>query len=251
MTGGEKAAQAREAGADLVGGDELIEELGAGKHLDGLGAIIATPDMMGKLGRFGKVLGPRNLMPNPKSGHGHHGTSRRPSRRSRPAASSSVPTATATSTPSSASSASPASSCSDNYGALLDELVRLRPVLGEGPLPALGRRSPRRPALASRSTPPRPCGSPPTPDTLPHRSALHAGCARGPQHDHPTEDRRTPARGLKAPNRRRHPARHPERPAQARACGTPVPSSLPCARSRGCAPAGGASAEDEEGRHGS
>ena len=68
VTGGEKAAQAREAGADLVGGDELIEELGAGKHLDGLGAIIATPDMMGKLGRFGKVLGPRNLMPNPKSG---------------------------------------------------------------------------------------------------------------------------------------------------------------------------------------
>jgi large subunit ribosomal protein L1 len=68
VTGGEKAAQAREAGADLVGGDELIEELGAGKHLDVLGAVIATPDMMGKLGRFGKVLGPRNLMPNPKSG---------------------------------------------------------------------------------------------------------------------------------------------------------------------------------------
>jgi large subunit ribosomal protein L1 len=68
VTGGEKAAQAREAGADLVGGDELVDELGAGKHLDTLGAIIATPDMMGKLGRYGKVLGPRNLMPNPKSG---------------------------------------------------------------------------------------------------------------------------------------------------------------------------------------
>ena len=68
VTGGDKAAEAREAGADLVGGDELVEELGAGKHLDVLGAIIATPDMMGKLGRFGKVLGPRNLMPNPKSG---------------------------------------------------------------------------------------------------------------------------------------------------------------------------------------
>ncbi len=68
VTGGEKAAQAREAGADLVGGEELVDELGAGKHLDTLGAIIATPDMMGKLGRYGKVLGPRNLMPNPKSG---------------------------------------------------------------------------------------------------------------------------------------------------------------------------------------
>jgi large subunit ribosomal protein L1 len=68
VTGGDKAAEAREAGADLVGADELVEELGAGKHLDELGAIIATPDMMGKLGRFGKVLGPRNLMPNPKSG---------------------------------------------------------------------------------------------------------------------------------------------------------------------------------------
>jgi len=68
VTGGDKAAEAREAGADMVGGDELVEELGAGKHLDTLGAIIATPDMMGKLGRFGKVLGPRSLMPNPKSG---------------------------------------------------------------------------------------------------------------------------------------------------------------------------------------
>jgi large subunit ribosomal protein L1 len=68
VTGGERAAAAREAGADLVGADELIEELGAGKHLDQLDAIIATPDMMGKLGRHGKVLGPRNLMPNPKSG---------------------------------------------------------------------------------------------------------------------------------------------------------------------------------------
>ena len=68
VTGGERAAAAREAGADLVGGDELVDELGAGKHLDALDAIIATPDMMGKLGRHGKVLGPRNLMPNPKSG---------------------------------------------------------------------------------------------------------------------------------------------------------------------------------------
>jgi large subunit ribosomal protein L1 len=68
VTGGEKAADARAAGAELVGGDELVEELGKGQHLDQIDAIIATPDMMGKLGRFGKVLGPRGLMPNPKSG---------------------------------------------------------------------------------------------------------------------------------------------------------------------------------------
>jgi len=68
VTGGEKGTDARTAGADLVGGDELVEELGNGMHLDEIDAIIATPDMMGKLGRFGKVLGPRGLMPNPKSG---------------------------------------------------------------------------------------------------------------------------------------------------------------------------------------
>ena len=68
VTGGEKGTDARSAGADLVGGDELVEELGKGMHLDRIDAIIATPDMMGKLGRFGKVLGPRGLMPNPKSG---------------------------------------------------------------------------------------------------------------------------------------------------------------------------------------
>jgi large subunit ribosomal protein L1 len=68
VTGGEKGTDARTAGADRVGGDELVEELGKRMHLDEIDAIIATPDMMGKLGRFGKVLGPRGLMPNPKSG---------------------------------------------------------------------------------------------------------------------------------------------------------------------------------------
>lgn len=68
VTGAEKAAEAREAGADHVGADELIEELSSGGLIDSLDAVIATPDMMGKLGRLGKVLGPRGLMPNPKSG---------------------------------------------------------------------------------------------------------------------------------------------------------------------------------------
>jgi large subunit ribosomal protein L1 len=68
VASGDKVAAARDAGADHVGGDELVEQLGTGALIDDLDAIIATPDMMGKLGRLGKVLGPRGLMPNPKSG---------------------------------------------------------------------------------------------------------------------------------------------------------------------------------------
>ena len=64
---GEKAKEAQEAGADFVGAEELVQKI-QGENWFEFDIVVATPDMMGVVGRLGRVLGPKGLMPNPKSG---------------------------------------------------------------------------------------------------------------------------------------------------------------------------------------
>ena len=65
--GPEKQREATEAGADIVGGEEIVQKIQSENWID-FDAVIATPDMMRSVGKLGKVLGPRGLMPNPKTG---------------------------------------------------------------------------------------------------------------------------------------------------------------------------------------
>jgi len=66
IAAGDKQKEAQEAGADMVGGDEMVAKINEG--WTDFDAVIATPDMMRSVGKLGKVLGPRGLMPNPKTG---------------------------------------------------------------------------------------------------------------------------------------------------------------------------------------
>ena len=66
LAGGDKQREATEAGAEFVGGDDMVQKIMEG--WTDFDAVIATPDMMRSAGKLGKVLGPRGLMPNPKTG---------------------------------------------------------------------------------------------------------------------------------------------------------------------------------------
>lgn len=131
VAGGDKAADAREAGADHVGDDDLVEQLAQGDLLDEIDSVIATPDMMGKLGRLGKTLGPRGLMPNPKSGT----VTMDVAKAVREIKSGRVEYRADRNGNVHAvlgKASFPVESLLDNYGALLDEIVRQRPSATKG-----------------------------------------------------------------------------------------------------------------------
>jgi len=67
ITKGDKLKEAEAAGADFIGGEEMVQKIQA-ENWFGYDVIVATPDMMGVIGRIGRILGPKGLMPNPKSG---------------------------------------------------------------------------------------------------------------------------------------------------------------------------------------
>ena len=126
---GEKATAAKEAGADIVGTDELIEQINAGQ-LD-FDVAIATPDQMAKVGRVARVLGPRGLMPNPKTGTVTPDVAKAVEEskggkiafRVDKAANLHALIGKASFTP---------EQLAENYGALLDEVVRLKPSSAKG-----------------------------------------------------------------------------------------------------------------------
>jgi large subunit ribosomal protein L1 len=126
---GAKAAEAEEAGADIVGSAEVTALIEAGT-LD-FDAVIATPDQMGKIGRYGKILGPRGLMPNPKTGTVTMDVAKavreikagKVEYRTDRQANVHLVLGKASFTP---------QQLVENYGAVLDELLRVKPAAAKG-----------------------------------------------------------------------------------------------------------------------
>ena len=126
---GERAEQAEAAGADIVGADDLIDEVSKGR-LD-FDAVVATPDLMGKVGRLGRVLGPRGLMPNPKTGTVTTDVAKAVTEIKGGKIEFRVDR-TRTCTSSSARRRSTSAQLVENYAAALDEVLRLKPSAAKG-----------------------------------------------------------------------------------------------------------------------
>lgn len=126
---GDKAREAQEAGAEVVGSDELVAEIQAGNiNFD---AAIATPDMMAKVGRLGKILGPRNLMPNPKLGTVTMDVAKMVSELKAGRVEYRADRFGICHVPLGKVSFS-AEQLTENYGALLDEILRVKPASAKG-----------------------------------------------------------------------------------------------------------------------
>ncbi|MBZ8177667.1 50S ribosomal protein L1 [Corynebacterium sp. 3HC-13] len=126
---GEKATQAEEAGADIVGTDELIEQINAG-NLD-FDVTIATPDQMAKVGRVARVLGPRGLMPNPKTGTVTTDVAKAIKEVKGGKISFRVDRAANLHAAIGKASFDP-KALAENYGALIEELLRIKPTSSKG-----------------------------------------------------------------------------------------------------------------------
>jgi len=126
---GENATKAQEAGADIVGSDELIEQINAG-NID-FDVAIATPDQMAKVGRVARVLGPRGLMPNPKTGTVTPDVAKAVSESKGGKIAFRVDKASNLHALIGKASFTP-EQLAENYGALLDEVLRLKPASAKG-----------------------------------------------------------------------------------------------------------------------
>ena len=126
---GENATKAKEAGADIVGTDELIEQINAGQ-LD-FDVAIATPDQMAKVGRVARVLGPRGLMPNPKTGTVTPDVAKAIQDSKGGKIAFRVDKASNLHAIIGKASFTP-EQLAENYGALLDEVLRLKPSSAKG-----------------------------------------------------------------------------------------------------------------------
>lgn len=126
---GENATKAQEAGADIVGTDELIEQINNGQ-LD-FDVAIATPDQMAKVGRVARVLGPRGLMPNPKTGTVTPDVAKAVADSKGGKIAFRVDKASNLHAIIGKASFTP-EQLAENYGALLDEIIRLKPASAKG-----------------------------------------------------------------------------------------------------------------------